>query len=189
MYIPFNIPSFKTYKTHKHQYTTYQQTIKTYKELLQDNPNTLLNPQREPVAPFCLIPWAHLGIKIGSKTEPTTIQCSKVNSRSTFCCLCFLLFWKFQTLSSTLLDRYKVPFYHQPLEGNWGYIVSKDGQKRREPFRVKLNKLNALTTIKATTTKVWAKIRTIMPETKKGSKATSTYSWSNRVSFWVALLG
>ena len=58
----------------------------------------------------------------------------------------------------TLLDRYKVPFYHQKLEEQWGYLVSKDGQQRRNPFRVKLNTLNNLTTIKSTTIKVWAQI-------------------------------
>ena len=46
----------------------------------------------------------------------------------------------------TLLDRYKVPFYHQQLEVKWGYLVSKDGQKRREPFRVKLKKQTGLYT-------------------------------------------
>ena len=37
-----------------------------------------------------------------------------------------------------------------------GYLVSKDGPKRRESFREKLNKLNKLTTMKATTIKVLA---------------------------------
>ena len=32
-----------------------------------------------------------------------------------------------------------------------GYLMSKDGPKRTRPFRVKLKKLNKLTTIKATT--------------------------------------
>ena len=54
-----------------------------------------------------------------------------------------------------LLDRYKVPFYHHKFDGKWGYLVSKDGQTRRTPFRVKLNKLNKLTTIKSTTITVW----------------------------------
>ena len=52
------------------------------------------------------------------------------------------MFENFKPYVSTLLDRYKVLFYQQKLEDKLGYLVSKDGQNRREPFRVKLKKLN-----------------------------------------------
>ena len=47
----------------------------------------------------------------------------------------------------TFLDGYKVPFCAQTLEEKKGYLVSKDCQLRRKPFRVKLNNLKQLTTI------------------------------------------
>ena len=53
-----------------------------------------------------------------------------------------------QTLSIHLLDRYKVSFDHQNLEETWGCLVSKDGQQRRNPFRVKLKNLSKLTMFK-----------------------------------------
>ena len=55
-----------------------------------------------------------------------------------------------------LLDRYKIPFCSQRSEDKQGYLVSKDGQQRRQPFRVQLNKLNKSTTIKFTSIKVRA---------------------------------
>ena len=66
------------------------------------------------------------------------------------------IFEHFKPLVLTLLDRYKVPFYHKTLEENMGYLVSKDGQKRREPFRVKFKQLNESTSFKVTTIQVWA---------------------------------
>ena len=63
-------------------------------------------------------------------------------------------FENFKPYVLTLLDRYKDPFYHQQLEETWGYIVSKYGLKRRQPFRVKLKKLNKFTTIEFTSIKV-----------------------------------
>ena len=55
-----------------------------------------------------------------------------------------------------LLDRYKVPFYYQQLEETRGCLVSKDSQKRRNTFRVKLKKRRQLTSIDLTSIKVWA---------------------------------
>ena len=51
-------------------------------------------------------------------------------------------------------SRELVLFYHQKLEDTMGYLVSKDGQQRRQPFRVKLKNRNKFTTIKFTSIKV-----------------------------------
>ena len=67
-----------------------------------------------------------------------------------------IVFDNFKLGVLTLLDRYKNPFDHQKLEDEWGYLVSNDGQQRREMVRVKLTKLNKFTTIKFTTIKVRA---------------------------------
>ena len=65
-------------------------------------------------------------------------------------------FENFKPWVLTLLDRYKVSFYHQQIKETWGCLVSKDGQQRRKPFRVKLKQLNKLTSIKLTSIKGWA---------------------------------
>ena len=61
---------------------------------------------------------------------------STINSR-----LILFIFENVKPEVLTLLDRYKVPFYHHKLEDKWGYLVSKNGQQRREPFRVTLKTL------------------------------------------------
>ena len=81
-----------------------------------------------------------------------------------------IFFEKIKPWVVTLLVRCKVPFCSQMLEGKWGYLVSKDGQKRTRPFRVKLKKLNKLTSIKLTSINI---------------ERIYIYIYSVFVSFWI----
>ena len=65
-----------------------------------------------------------------------------------------VLFQNFEPNCLTFLGRSKVPIRARKIDIRQSYLVSKDGLKRENPFRAKLNKSKKLTTVKFTSTKV-----------------------------------